>query len=65
MSVLEQRMDTDKKEVELLQRVYHRLNPCVACAGYGKIANHVDQDTTKLEKCGNCDGTGVENGKNS
>lgn len=65
MSFLEQRIDEDQKEVVLLQRLYHRLNPCVVCAGYGKIANHVDQDTTKLEKCGACNGTGVESGKNS
>lgn len=58
ISKIEDRIEEDTEELKLLNKLFHKLNPCVECGGYGEIANHLDQDTTRFEDCEACKGTG-------
>lgn len=44
--------------IEALEQLLAELQPCGACSGMGKVRVHIDQDTSSMETCERCDGSG-------
>lgn len=55
---LKREIEKAQAEKEMWERIKDNTNPCQTCDGYGETRVILDQDSSRLESCPACNGTG-------